>query len=419
MDSNIKVTLNWENKDKNLLYFDENETPIWGDLNSISNRKMIEQYYYQDQTDLSNSSNMLIKGDNLLALLKLKDTFKNKIKCVYIDPPFNTGKTFNHYSDGLERPLWLSMMKIRLEVLKELLTDDGVIFVHIDDDEMPYLKVLMDEIFNDNTNSITGDSGNHVATIVWQKKASPQNDAKFFSDTHDFILVYAKDKSKLKLNGMSRTNIQNSRYTNRDNDVRGPWTSSDLTVRTPNPDYLYGITLPSGRTVHPSPSRSWGIPEETFKNLVKDNRIWFGDSGDSMPRRKRFLSEVKQDVTPKTIWLRDEVGDNSEGKKEVKKFTEIADDIFTTPKPERLLKRILEIATDENDWVLDAFLGSGTTCAVAHKMNRQWIGLENGEQIDTICVPRLKAVIDGTDKGGITKSSNWEKGGGFKYYKIM
>lgn len=137
---------------------------------------------------------------------------------------------------------------------------------------------------------------------------------------------------------MSRTNIQNSRYTNRDNDVRGPWTSSDLTVRTPNPDYLYGITLPSGRTVHPSPSRSWGIPEETFKNLVKDNRIWFGDSGDSMPRRKRFLSEVKQDVTPKTIWLRDEVGDNSEGKKEVKKFTEIADDIFTTPKPERLLK---------------------------------------------------------------------------------
>ncbi|MCX7530994.1 site-specific DNA-methyltransferase [Lactococcus lactis] len=419
MNNDVKIKLDWENKEKNLLYFDENRVPIWGELESISDRKIIEKYQYQHNKTSGKSNNILVKGDNLVSLLNLRKDFRNKIKCIYIDPPFNTGKTFNHYSDGLERPLWLSMMKVRLELLRDLLSEDGSIFVHIDDDEMPYLKVLMDEIFNHDDDIVTGNaSGNHVATIVWQKKSSPQNDAKFFSDTHDYILVYAKNKKNLRLNGISRTNKQDDRYTNRDNDDRGVWTSSDLTVKTPNPKYLYEIKLPSGRIVRPSASRSWGISEETFKKLVKDNRIWFGESGNSMPRRKRFLSEVKQEVTPKTIWLRDEVGDNSEGKKEVKRFSEIADDVFTTPKPERLLKRILEIATNEDDWVLDAFLGSGTTCATAHKMNRQWIGLENGEQIDTICVPRIKAIIDGKDNGGITKSVSWENGGGFRYCEL-
>ncbi|KSU21912.1 site-specific DNA-methyltransferase [Lactococcus lactis] len=419
MNNDVKIKLDWENKEKNLLYFDENRVPIWGELESISDRKIIEKYQYQHNKTSGKSNNILVKGDNLVSLLNLRKDFRNKIKCIYIDPPFNTGKTFNHYSDGLERPLWLSMMKVRLELLRDLLSEDGSIFVHIDDDEMPYLKVLMDEIFNHDDDIVTGNaSGNHVATIVWQKKSSPQNDAKFFSDTHDYILVYAKNKKNLRLNGISRTNKQDDRYTNRDNDDRGVWTSSDLTVKTPNPKYLYEIKLPSGRIVRPSASRSWGISEETFKKLVKDNRIWFGESGNSMPRRKRFLSEVKQEVTPKTIWLRDEVGDNSEGKKEVKRFSEIADDVFTTPKPERLLKRILEIATNEGDWVLDAFLGSGTTCATAHKMNRQWIGLENGEQIDTICVPRIKAIIDGKDNGGITKSVSWENGGGFRYCEL-
>ncbi|MGO3416954.1 MAG: site-specific DNA-methyltransferase [Lactococcus cremoris] len=419
MNNDVKIKLDWENKEKNLLYFDENRVPIWGELESIADRKIIEKYQYQHNKTSGKSNNILVKGDNLVSLLNLRKDFRNKIRCIYIDPPFNTGKTFNHYSDGLERPLWLSMMKVRLELLRDLLSEDGSIFVHIDDDEMPYLKVLMDEIFNHDDDIVTDNaSGNHVATIVWQKKSSPQNDAKFFSDTHDYILVYAKNKKNLRLNGISRTNKQDDRYTNRDNDDRGVWTSSDLTVKTPNPRYLYEIKLPSGRIVQPSASRSWGISEETFKKLVKDNRIWFGESGNSMPRRKRFLSEVKQEVTPKTIWLRDEVGDNSEGKKEVKRFSEIADDVFTTPKPERLLKRILEIATNEGDWVLDAFLGSGTTCATAHKMNRQWIGLENGEQIDTICVPRIKAIIDGKDNGGITKSVSWENGGGFRYCEL-
>ncbi|NLU44889.1 MAG: site-specific DNA-methyltransferase, partial [Acholeplasmataceae bacterium] len=342
-------------------------------------------------------------------------------KCIYIDPPFNTGKTFDHYADGLENSIWLSMIKVRLELMRELLSDDGVIMVHIDDDEMPYLKILMDEIFIAkgqlcNNGNNRNNRGNHVATVVWQKKFAPQNDAKFFSDVHDFILVYAKDIKKLRLNPIERSDEQNARYVNKDNDPRGPWTSSDLTVKTPNPQWLYSIDLPSGRSVKPSKSRSWGFSKERFDELVADGRIWFGENGDTMPRLKRFLRDVRNGIVPKTIWFRDEVGDNSEGKREIKKFVNIDNKVFTTPKPERLLRRIIHIATVEGDWVLDAFLGSGTTCAVAHKMNRKWIGLENGNQLDEICVPRLKKVIDGEDDGGITKAIGWKKGGGFRYY---
>jgi len=176
--------------------------------------------------------------------------------------------------------------------------------------------------------------------------------------------------------------------------------------------------LPSGRIVKPSKSRSWGFSKERFDELIADNRIWFGKNGDAMPRLKRFLTDVKQVVVPKTIWFRDEVGDNSEGKKEIKRFINIENKVFTTPKPERLLQRVIQIATNEGDWVLDAFLGSETTCAVAHKMNRKWIGLENGDQLDEICVPRLKKVIYGEDDGGITKAVDWKGGGGFRYYEM-
>lgn len=312
------------------------------------------------------------------------------------------------------------MMKVRLEFMRELLSEDGLIMVHIDDDEMPYLKILMDEIFL-GQRKLCGNknnTGNHVATIVWQKKFAPQNDAKFFSDVHDFILIYAKNIKMLKINLIERSEEQNSRYVNKDNDPRGVWTSSDLTVKTPNPQWIYPITLPSGRVVMPSKSRSWGISKERFQELAEDNRIWFGANGGAMPRLKRFLSDVKKGVVPKTIWFRDEVGDNGEGKKEIKKFIDIDSNVFATPKPERLLMRIIQIATNEGDWVLDAFLGSGTTCAVAHKLNRKWIGLENGSQLDDICVPRLKKVVDGKDDGGISKNVNWQGGGGFRYYEI-
>lgn len=427
MSSNIEVYLNWKEKNKFLLGLDEDKNPIWGshEYEEIKNMHFIEGFSYgscnkKNSNLYLSGDNFFVKGDNLYSLKVLQRNFKEKIKCIYIDPPFNTGKTFDHYADGLENRIWLSMMKVRLEFMRELLSEDGLIMVHIDDDEMPYLKILMDEIFLEQ-GKLCGNknnTGNHVATIVWQKKFAPQNDAKFFSDVHDFILIYAKNIKVLKINLIERSEEQNSRYVNKDNDPRGVWTSSDLTVKTPNLQWIYPITLPSGRVVMPSKSRSWGISKKRFQELVEDDRIWFGANGDAMPRLKRFLSNVKKGVVPKTIWFRDEVGDNSEGKKEIKKFIDIDSSVFTTPKPERLLMRIIQIATNIGDWVLDAFLGSGTTCAVAHKLNRKWIGLENGSQLDDICVPRLKKVVDGKDDGGISKNANWQGGGGFRYYEI-
>jgi adenine-specific DNA-methyltransferase len=351
--------------------------------------------------------NRLIFGDNLLALKALEQEFAGKIKCVYIDPPYNTGNAFEHYDDGVEHSIWLSLMKARLEIIRNLISEDGSLWISIDDDEAHYLKVLCDEIFG---------RRNFISSIVWQKKFSPSNDAKFISDSHDYILVYAKNKELWKRNLLPRTAETDSRYKNPDNDPRGPWTSSDLSVKTPNPRDIYPITTPTGRVIYPPESRSWAVSKEKFEELVRDNRIWFGEKGNNVPRLKRFLSEVQEGVVPKTLWLRDEVGDNQEAKREVKKFNE--HDVFTTPKPERLIQRILQIATNEGDWVLDSFAGSGTTGAVAHKMGRRWIMIELGEHCHTHIIPRMKQVIDGTDQGGISKAVNWKGGGGFRYYKL-
>ncbi|MDK7721704.1 site-specific DNA-methyltransferase [Peptoniphilus lacrimalis] len=406
--------LEWNNKEESLLFFDENNQPIYSSIKTLDNYQIVKVFEYGE---ISNNINMFIKGDNVISLYKLQKDFQSRIKCIYIDPPFNTGKTFHHYEDTLDRGEWLSMMKIRLELMYELLSDDGVIFVHIDDTEMPYLKILLDEIFNPELKKYSPKS-NYIATIIWEKKGSPQNDAKFFSDVHDYILIYAKNRKKFKMNKLERSKNQNIRYKNIDNDPRGPWTSSDLTVKTPSERLIYEITLPSGRVVIPSKSRSWGVTKEKFKELVDDNRIWFGKSGNAMPRLKRFLSEVQDGIVPKTIWRKEEVGDNSEGKKELKEIIDNEKVVFATPKPERLIERIIKLATDENDIVLDAFLGSGTTCSVAHKLRRKWIGLENGSQLDDICVPRLKRVIEGNDINQVSKNNNWDRGGGFSYYSI-
>ncbi|MCG3084075.1 site-specific DNA-methyltransferase [Anoxybacillus sp. LAT_35] len=351
--------------------------------------------------------NRLIFGDNLLALKALEQEFTGKIKCIYIDPPYNTGNAFEHYDDGLEHSIWLSLMKARLEIIRNLISEDGSLWISIDDDEAHYLKVLCDEIFG---------RRNFISSIIWQKKFSPSNDAKFISDSHDYILVYAKNKDLWKRNLLPRTTESNSRYKNPDNDPRGPWTSGDLSVKTYSEEYDYPITTPSGRVVYPPKGSCWRIPKSKFEELVKDNRIWFGEKGNNVPRLKRFLSEVQEGIVPKTLWLRDEVGDNQEAKREVKKFNE--QNVFATPKPERLIQRILQIATNEGDWVLDSFAGSGTTGAVAHKMGRRWIMIELGEHCHTHIIPRMKRVIDGTDQGGISKAVNWQGGGGFRYYKL-
>jgi adenine-specific DNA-methyltransferase len=270
--------------------------------------------------------NRLIFGDNLLALKALEQEFSGKVKCVFIDPPYNTGSAFTHYDDGLEHSIWLGLMRDRLEIIKRLLAEDGSLWITIDDNEAHYLKVMCDEIFG---------RANFVANGIWQKKFSPQSDAKWLSDNHDHILIYAKNKEIWRPNLLSRTESNNSRYSNPDNDSRGVWASSDMSVRTYSEATDYPIITPSGRVVNPASGRCWSISKEKFQELVDDNRIWFGANGGNIPRIKTFLSEVQQGIVPLTVWLNNEVGNNQEAKKEVKKFN--AQDVFDTPKPERLL----------------------------------------------------------------------------------
>lgn len=248
------------------------------------------------------------------------------------------------------------------------------------------------------------------------KKYAPQNDAKWFSDNHDFIIVYAKNKNIWRPNLLPRTKEMDSRYKNPDNDSRGVWQSDNLLRKDSQKSGLYKITTPSGRICEPPPGRSWRVPESKYNEMLADNRIWFGANGDGVPRIKRFLSEVKQGITALTIWEYLEVGHTQDAQRECTVFN--PNNPFATPKPERLIERILTLGSNPGDLVLDSFLGSGTTAAVAHKMGRRWIGIELGEHCDTHCVPRLKKVIDGEDAGGITKSANWRGGGGFRYYNL-
>jgi adenine-specific DNA-methyltransferase len=354
-----------------------------------------------------NSQNMLIYGDNLLALKALEQDFAGKIKCIYIDPPYNTGNAFDHYDDSLEHSIWLNLMKPRLEMLHTLLSNDGSLWISIDDDESHYLKVLCDEVFG---------RRNFINNVIWEKKYSPQNDAKWLSDSHDHILVYAKNKEIWRPKLLPRTEAMDARYRNLDNDPRGDWKISDLSAKRITLKDIYEIITPSGRSVMPPQGRSWAVSKERFQELLRENRIWFGNEGNNVPQLKRFLTDVQEGSVSKTIWFRDEVGDNQEAKKETKSFND--QEVFQTPKPERLLQRILLLGTEQNDWVLDSFLGSGTTAAVAHKMNRRWIGIELGDHCNTHCIPRLKKVISGEDQGGISKAANWKGGGGFKYYYL-
>jgi adenine-specific DNA-methyltransferase len=328
------------------------------------------------------------------------------VKCIFIDPPYNTRSAFEHYDDNLEHTHWLGMMYPRLSLLRELLTEDGSIWVTIDDNEAHYLKVVMDEVFG---------RKNFISNIIWQKKYSPQNDAEFFSAMHDHLLVYAKCVSRWHRKLIPRSEKQDKAYKNPDNDFRGIWKPSDLTRAEHRDRDYYGITTPSGKVVFPAKGRSWSRPPEEIERLRADNRLWFGKNGDAIPSLKRFLHEVKEGVVPQTIWFRDEVGDNQDAKKEVKLLN--SEDIFDTPKPEHLIQRIVDISTAAGDVVLDSFLGSGTTAAVAHKMGRQYIGIEMGGHAITHCVPRLKKVVDG-EQGGISEDVGWKGGAGFRFCKL-
>lgn len=388
MSNNQKLELTWIDKDK---------------------RKKLEPRILIEDPDKSygdrNTENMLIFGDNLLALKALEQEFTGRIKCIFIDPPYNTGSAFTHYDDGLEHSLWLTMMRDRLEILRRLLADDGSIWITIDDNEAHYLKVLCDEVFG---------RMNFVSNVIWQKKFSPQNDAKWISNSHDHVLCYARNKSRWFPNPLPRSKEMDERYKNPDNDPRGLWTATDLTRAEHRDRDYWGLTTPSGKIVFPAKGRSWSRPKENIEKLKEDGRLWFGPKGENLPRLKKFLSEMEGGVTPQSIWLHNEVGNNQEAKKEIIYLD--AETVFDTPKPERLINRILQLATNPGDLVLDSFSGSGTTGAVAHKMGRKWIMVELGEHCHTHIQPRLQKVCDGTDQGGISKAVNWQGGGGFRYY---
>ena len=355
---------------------------------------------------LKDDDNLIIKGNNLIALASLLRRYEGKVKCIYIDPPYNTGNDSFNYNDSFNHSTWLTFMKNRLELARKLLREDGTIWISCDDHESHYLKVLADDIFN---------RDNFVNTVIWEKKYSPQNDAKWLSDNHDFILLYAKNKDIWRPNLLPRNADMDVRYKNPDNDPRGDWKPGDLSAKRMTEKDIYQITTPSGRKVMPPKGRSWVLSKERFAEFVADNRIWFGEDGNNIPAIKRFLSEVKQGLTSLTIWKYTEVGHTQDAMKEVKAINSIS--VFATPKPERLIERVLTLGSNKGDLVLDFHLGSGTTAAVAHKMGRRYIGVEQMDYIQDITVERLKKVLEG-EQGGISKAQNWHGGGSFVYCEL-
>lgn len=363
----------------------------------------------EEAPDLSagepDTGNILIQGDNLEALKALLPFYAGRVKCIYIDPPYNTHSAFEHYDDSLEHTQWLAMMWPRLELLREFLTDEGSIWINIDDDEGHYLKIIADEIYG---------RRNFIVNCLWQKRTSPDGRINM-GDAHDHIFVYGNQTTRDSFNNLVLTEEQQSLYKNLDNDSRGPWVSTDFTAQGYRPNQMYEIVTPAGVRYSPPEGRCWANVEENFTRLRNQGRIWFGKDGSSRPRVKNYLSEA-EGVKSWSWWANREVGHNQEAKKEINALFG-ALNAFDTPKPERLIQRILHIATNPGDLVLDSFLGSGTTAAVAHKMGRRYIGIEMGEHAVTHCAPRLRKVIDG-EQGGISKSVGWQGGGGFRFYRL-
>lgn len=352
--------------------------------------------------------NRLIFGDNLLALKALEQEFAGKIKCVFIDPPYNTGSAFTHYDDGLEHSIWLGLMRDRLEIIKRLLSDDGSLWITIDDNEAHYLRVLCDEVFGRRC---------FLANCVWQKRYARDNNSAI-GNAHDHVLLYSKNPERFKAsrNRLEPDEKTRAPYRNPNNDPKGPWQSISFTGAGYRPNQMYKIIGPSGREHFPPEGRHWATLEPEFHRLRAEGRFWFGQDGDGVPRLIRYLSEI-EGLVPSTWWPHEEVGHNDEAKKEIHAIFG-KENAFDTPKPERLLYRVLHVATNPGDIVLDSFAGSGTTGAVAHKMGRRWIMVELGEHCHTHIIPRLKKVINGEDTGGITESAGWQGGGGFRYYRL-
>jgi adenine-specific DNA-methyltransferase len=365
-------------------------------------------------TDNDLFDNRLIKGDNLLALKSLEAEFSGKVKCVFIDPPYNTGSAFTHYDDGLEHSIWLGLMRDRLEIIRRLLADDGSLWITIDDNEAHYLKVLCDEVFG---------RSNFVANVVWQKKYAVANDHKTIAPMHDHLLVYRRTEN-WERNLLTRTEDKDRQY--KLADERGIFRADNYTCSKTSderPNLYYPVIQPvTKEEIWPSKTRVWSYSKDEHQRHMAEGFIYWGKNGlGRTPAFKRYKHLLKnQGTVPQTLWTHEFASHTDAARKEVRAVlgsSSLKDD-FITPKPEGLLQRTLEIATNPGDLVLDSFAGSGTTGAVAHKMGRRWIMVELGEHCHTHIVPRLQKVIDGQDPGGVTQATSWQGGGGFRYYEL-
>lgn len=418
-----RLQLTWYNKDKALIptetgkygytwvdpsdpRYCETHTLVLDDYVQGAQTPKSDEFEYSERADLEpQDDNLLIlgeSGDVLEALTRvpeLAERYVGQVKLIYIDPPFNTAQTFASYEDNLEHSIWLTMMRDRLLHMKKLLSADGSIWVHLDDVEVHRMRLLLDEVFS---------PGSFVTTIAWEKAQGARNDTDI-SSAQDLILVYKKSPTidfKSVRNLLPRSAAQIERYQNPDNDPRGPWRQGDNgTAKSGSEDYRFQIKLPSGREVVPPPGSYWRFSAASFQAARKEGRIWFGANGDSLPVIKRYLNEVQGGVVPRTWWPASEVGSNQEAKRDHLRRLFPDSEPFSTPKPERLLERIIHIGSNPGDIVLDVFGGSGTTAAVAQKMGRRWVTCELLEStFTTFTRPRLERVINDQDPGGITRT---------------
>ncbi|MFA5683434.1 MAG: site-specific DNA-methyltransferase [Lysobacteraceae bacterium] len=358
----------------------------------------IQSLSYGDE----DAPNMLIQGDNLEALKALLPYYAGQVKCIFIDPPYNTKSAFEHYDDNLEHAQWLSMMYPRMVLLRELLSEDGSIWITLDDNEAHYFKVMCDEVFG---------RKNFLGNIVWNHSVQSKGYSGKLSVHHNHVLGYRKSDT-FELLDLPRTDEHNVNYSNPDNDPRGPWRSGDVRNSLVRRNLMYDITSPGGNIIK-HPPKGWRFSKETYERERDEGKIIFS-ADETRIIRKIYLADQDGRV-PETLWFAQDVGTTREANKEVRSFVE--GNFFETPKPERLIERILLISSKPGDLILDSFIGSGTTGAVAHKMGRRWIGVEVGEHARDLAQPRLKAVVDG-EQGGISEAVGWHGGGGFRFYQL-
>lgn len=374
----------------------------------ISNQfKYLKNYSIGDKT----KDNLIIHGENNEVLKSLKESYLGKIKCIYIDPPYNNGEKYHHYNDNDDHDKWLQEITLTLKLLKPFLSEDGSIWISIDDNEMHYLKVAADRVFG---------RKNFITTIIWQQRTTREN-RSVFSNNHEYVLVYSINPEKFKRsrNLAPLTNDVLKRYKNPDNDPRGPWQSISLNVQDGHAvkNQFYDVIAPNGKKHSPPNGRCWAYNEERMKREIAEKNIWFGRDGNGVPRKKKFLNGSSRGLTPETLWLADIAGTNKSAKKHL---LELFPDnkLFETPKPEQLIQQILNIATNKEDIVLDCYLGSGSTISTAHKMGRKYIGIERGDHIVDLVVERMNLVVQG-ESGGISKEINWKGGGEFSFLRKL